>query len=106
MADVVDVATSKHLISASALSKRARGQTAGAKTLPRFASLEVASYQICARGHPCPALAAPTLDPHGGHDGREGPLPVACQSQQLPLLRQEVQSPHAQGSSSLETDTR
>lgn len=68
----VDVATSKHLISASALSKRARGQTAGAKTLPGFASLEVASYQISAHGHSCPALAALSLDPHGGRDGRRG----------------------------------
>lgn len=72
MADVVAVATSKHLISASALSKRARGQTAGAKTLPGFASLEVDSYQICAHGLSCPALAAPSLDPHGDHDGRKG----------------------------------
>lgn len=71
MADVVDAATSKHLISASALSKRARGQTAGAKTLPGFASLEVASYQVCAHGHPCPAPAAPSLEPHDGHDGRD-----------------------------------
>lgn len=74
------------------------GQMAGAKTLPGFASLEVVSYQICARGHPSPALATLSLDPNSGHKGRDRTSASGMSGPAAALAKARSAESHAQGS--------